>query len=154
MNRITLLIAIALNCAACLPEGAMLGSIPAKPANADLRPLTDSERLRIRRALLADVPVPDFAEFRWARFPKAPASVEYYCGQLNAQTQPGLWVGFRPFIATIESRNNEIRHASLIELSSDRINVEGVVARCRDHGLDPFAASEGENGVSGQGAKR
>ena len=151
MKRFLILGAILVGCSGCVPDNAMLAAAPPLPArvgNVEMRSLSEHEKSVVRQAVRTQVPNPDYAEFRWAKFPKAPAESEYYCAQINAQTAQGSFVGFRPYIAMIETRKDEVRGARLIELSADRLNVEDVLRRCREHGLDPFLALEGEGGLS------
>ncbi len=140
------LASLLLLCTGCLPETAVVSGvgIPARSPDSELRRLSDDEKTIIRRSVLTDVSNPAYAEFRWTKFSKSPAPTDYYCGQLNAQTEPGRWVGFRPFIAVVETAKGEIRSARLIELSSDRLDVAGVVSKCRENGLDAFATIEGD----------
>lgn|GEM_PF-6421739 len=118
--------------------------IPARSLDAEMRRLTEAEKTLIRRSVLTDVQNTSFAEFRWTRFSKSPAQTEYYCGQVNAQTEPGRWVGFRPFVVTVETSKDEIRSARLVELADDRLDVAGVVSKCRENGLDAFATVESD----------
>jgi hypothetical protein len=152
MKQFFVLAIAALCCTGCLRENPMVPAtgIPARFPDVEMRRLSEPEKATIRQGVAATLPNPAFAEFRWAKFPKSPAEVEYYCGQLNAQTASGVWVGFRPFIAAIETNDNQVRQARLIEVSRDRIDVGSVVAQCRQHGLDPFAAFESERGVTGE----
>jgi hypothetical protein len=122
--------------------------------DAEMRSFSDAEKALVRQGVVANLQNPAFAEFRWGKFPKSSAEVEYYCGQLNAQTEPGRWVGFRPFIAVLETSDDRVRSARLIEISRDRIDVASVVAKCRQHGLDPFAATEAEQGLSSEAQQR
>lgn len=140
------LASILLCCTGCLPETAMLPGvgIPARLPDGELRRLSDEEKAIIRRSVLTEVRDPAFAEFRWTKFSKSPAQTEYYCGQLNAQTEPGRWVGFRPFVVTVETAKEQIRSARLVELSPDRLDVASVVSKCRENGLDAFAAIESD----------
>lgn len=152
MKKFVALTIVALSCTGCLRENPLVPAtaIPARYADVETRTLTESEKAIVRQGVAATLPNPAFAEFRWAKFPKSPAEVEYYCGQLNAQTQSGAWVGFRPFIASIETRDGQVRQARLIEISRDRIDVGSVLAQCRQHGLDPFTALESERGLTAE----
>jgi hypothetical protein len=156
MKQLIALAIVALCCTGCLRENALTPatSIPARYPVTEMRGLTEPEKAIVRQGVAATLPNPAFAEFRWAKFPKSPAEVEYYCGQLNAQTQPGNWVGFRPFIAAIESRDGQIRQARLIEISRDRIDVGSVLAQCQQHGLSPFTAFESERGVTAEAQQK
>jgi hypothetical protein len=156
MKKFLVLAAVALSCSGCLRENPLVPAtgIPARMPDQEMRVFSDSEKAIIRRGVVASVPNPAFAEFRWGKLPKSTAEVEYYCGQLNAQTEPGRWVGFRPFIAVLEMRDDRVREARLIEISRDRIDVGSVLAKCREHGLDPFAAVEAEQGLSTEAQQR
>ena len=137
---------VALLCAGCLPESAMMpgGGIPARLPDGEMRRLTAAEKTIIRRSVLTDVQDATFAEFRWTRISKSPAPTEYYCAQVNAQTVPGRWVGFRPFVVSVETSKDEIRSARLVELAGDRLDIAGVVSKCRENGLDAFATVESD----------
>lgn len=150
MKKFLLLAAVALSCSGCLRENPLVPAtgIPARMPDAEMRSFNDAEKSIIRRGVVASMPNPAFAEFRWGKVSKGSAEVEYYCGQLNAQTEPGRWVGFRPFIALLEMRDDQVRQARLIEISKDRIDVASVLSKCREHGLDPFAAMETEQALS------
>ncbi|ARQ01200.1 hypothetical protein [Pseudorhodoplanes sinuspersici] len=154
VRKLPLLAILLLTCTGCYPQTATLPGvgIPARSPDGELRRLSDEEKAIIRRSVLVETPDPAFAEFRWTRFSKSPAQTEYYCGQLNAQTAPGRWVGFRPFVVTVETANGDIRSARLVELSQDRLDVAGVVSKCRENGLDAFATIEGD-GKSVQNVK-
>jgi hypothetical protein len=156
MKKFLLLAAVALSCTGCLRENALVPAtaIPARYPDVQMRGLTSSEKAIVRQGVVATLPNPSFAEFRWAKFPNPPAEVEYYCGQLNAQSASGTWVGFRPFIAAIETSDGQVRRARLIEISRDRIDVGSVLAQCRQHGLDPFTAFESDRTVSVEPDKR
>ncbi len=84
------------------------------------------------------------------RLPKSTAQSEYYCAQVNAQAAEGQWVGFRPFVVLLETSKDEVRSARLIELSPDRLSIQGVISKCRENGLDAFATveSDGESVTS------
>lgn len=140
------IVGVALLCAGCLPERALLpgGAIPARTLDGETRRLTDAEKTIIRRSVLTDVRNTSFAEFRWTRFSKSPTPTEYYCAQVNAQTEPGRWVGFRPFVVSVETSKDEIRSARLVELAGDRLDIAGVVSKCRENGLDVFATVESD----------
>jgi hypothetical protein len=150
MKKFLALALVAVSCTGCLRENPMVPAtvIPARYPEVETRRLSESEKATIRQGVVATLSNPAFAEFRWTKFPKSPAEVEYYCGQLNAQTASGTWVGFRPFIASMETNDGQVRQAKLIEISRDRIDVGSVLAQCRQHGLDPFVAFESERGVS------
>ena len=154
IRKLPFLAILLLSCAACLPETATLPGvgIPARSPDGDLRRLSDEEKTVIRRSVLTQTADPAFAEFRWTRFSKSPAQTDYYCGQLNAQTAPGRWVGFRPFVVTVETVKGDIRSARLVELSSDRLDVASVISKCHENGLDAFATIEGD-GQSVQSVK-
>lgn len=156
MKRFLALAMVAVCCSGCLRENPLVPAttIPARFPVVEMRSFSDSEKTIVRQGVAATLPNPAFAEFRWAKFPKAPAEVEYYYGQLNAQTGSGAWVGFRPFIASVETRDGQVRQARLIEISRDRIDVGSVLAKCREHGLDPFTAVEAEHGVTAEAQKR
>ena len=145
-QKLSLLAILLLSCTACLPETAMLPGvgIPARLPDGEVRRLSDEEKVIIRRSVLTQTADPAFAEFRWTKFSKSPAQTDYYCGQLNAQTAPGRWVGFRPFVVAVEIVKGDIRSARLVELSSDRLDVAGVVSKCQANGLDAFATIEGD----------
>lgn len=118
--------------------------IPARSNDSEQRRLTDAEKAVVRRSVLVGTSDPDFAEFRWPTMSKSPAPTDYYCGQVNAQTAPGRWVGFRPFVVTIETVKGEIRNATLVDLSADRVETTSVISKCREHGLDAFATVESD----------
>jgi hypothetical protein len=149
------LASILLCCTGCLPETVGLPGvgIPARLPDGDQRRLSEDEKVIIRRSVLSEVRDPAFAEFRWTKFSKSPAQTDYYCGELNAQTAPGRWVGFRPFVVTVETVKQEIRSARLVELSPDRLDVASVVSKCRENGLDAFAHVESD-AKGAQGAKK
>ncbi|HWV54449.1 hypothetical protein [Pseudorhodoplanes sp.] len=151
MKKFLALATVALCCTGCLRENPLVPAtaIPARYPTEDLRRFSEAEKAVVRQGVVATLPNPAFAEFRWTKFPKSPAETEYYCGQLNAQVDSGAWVGYRPFIAVIETRDGLARQARLIELSRDRIDVGSVLAQCRQHGLDPFVGFESDGaGVS------
>jgi hypothetical protein len=153
MKRFLALAMVAVCCSGCLRENPLVPAttIPARFPVVEMRNFSDSEKSIIRQGVATKALLnPALTDFRWAKFPKAPAEVEYYCGQLNAQTQLGAWVGFRPFIASVETRDGQVRQARLIEISRDRIDVASVLAKCREHGLDPFTAVEAERGVTAE----
>ena len=146
IRKLSLLVGILLSSVGCLPEMATLPGIgiPARSPDAELRRLSEEEKAVIRRSVLQETADPAFAEFRWTKFSKSPAQTDYYCGQLNAQTAPGRWVGFRPFVVTVETVKGDIRSARLIDLAPDRLDVASVVSKCRENGLDAFATIEGD----------
>ena len=146
IRKLPFLVGILLACTGCLPETATLPGvgIPARSPDGEQRRLSEAEKVVIRRSVLQETADPAFAEFRWTKFSKSPAQTDYYCGQLNAQTAPGRWVGFRPFVVTVETVKGDIRNARLVELAPDRLDVASVVSKCRENGLDAFATIEGD----------
>ncbi len=150
-GRLLVLVSLLLCCAGCLPERATLplGTVSSRSLDAEMRRLNAPEKTVIRNSVLSAIPNPEFAQFRWNRVPKNMAQTEYYCAQVNAQTGHGQWVGFRPFVVSLETSKDEVRHARLIELSPDRLDIMGVVSKCRENGLDAFATVESDGeGVS------
>ncbi len=135
-RKLPLLAGILLACTGCLPETAVMSGvgIPARSPDGEQRRLSDEEKAVIRRSVLVETADPAFAEFRWTKFSKSPAQTEYYCGQLNAQTAPGRWVGFRPFVVTVETVKGTSAVRKLVEAARDRLDVASVLSKCRENG--------------------
>lgn len=146
LRKFLALAGVLLCCAGCLPETAMLPGvgIPARLPDGEQRRLTEEEKIIVRRSVLVNVHNAAFAEFRWTKFANAPAATDYYCAQVNAQTEPGRWVGFRPFVVSVDTVKGQIRGARLVDLSPDRLDVATVIATCRENGLDAFATIESD----------
>lgn len=118
------------------------GGVPARSLDGEMRRLSEHEKVTIRNSVLIAVPDRSFAQFRWTTLPKAVGQTEFYCAQVNAQAAGGQWVGFRPFVVLLETSKDEVRQARLVELAPDRLDIGGVVSKCRENGLDAFATVE------------
>ncbi len=145
-TRLLILAGLLLCCAGCLPERATLpaGGVSARSPDGETRRLTEPEKAIIRSGVLAAAPNPAHAQFRWTTLPKATAHTEFYCAQVNAPAAGGQWVGFRPFVVLLETDKDKVRSARLVELAPDRIDIMGVVSKCRENGLDAFATVESD----------
>jgi hypothetical protein len=145
-KRLLLLACLALCCTGCLPERSTLppGGVSARSPDGETRRLSDPEKAIVRASVLTAVPNPAHAQFRWTTLPKATAHTEFYCAQVNAVAAGGQWVGFRPFVVLLETDKDKVRTARLVELAPDRIDIMGVVGKCRENGLDAFATVESD----------
>ena len=151
-GRLLILASLLLCCTGCLPERSALppGGVPARSLDSEMRRLSEPEKAIVRASVFTAVPNPAHSQFRWTMLPKATAHSEFYCAQVNAQTAGGQWVGFRPFVVLLETGKDQVRSSRLVELAPDRIDIMGVVSKCRENGLDAFAIVESDGaGVKG-----
>lgn len=150
IGRLLILASLLLCCAGCLPERSTLppGGVPARSLDGEMRRLSEPEKAIVRASVFTAVPNPAHAQFRWTTLPKATAHSEFYCAQVNAQAAGGQWVGFRPFVVLLETNKDQVRSARLVELAPDRIDIMGVVSKCRENGLDAFATVESDGATA------
>lgn len=155
-RQLLILASLLLCCAGCLPERSPLtpGGVPARLPDGETRRLTEPEKVVIRKSVLVATPNPAHAQFRWTMLPKSTAHTEFYCAQVNAPAADGQWVGFRPFVVLVETSKDEIRNSRLVEVSPDRLDIQGVISKCRENGLDAFATVESDGvGLSSQATR-
>lgn len=145
-RKLLLLAGLLLCCSGCLPERSPLtpGGVPTRVPEGEGRRLTEPEKVIIRNSVMVATPNPAHVQFRWTTLPKSTAQTEFYCAQVNAPAADGQWVGFRPFVVLLETRKDEVRNSRLVDLSPDRIDIQSVISKCRENGLDAFATVESD----------
>lgn len=141
MKQISSLLAAALSAslAGCnSTDGGLTLSGQDKPmlADAELRPLTEAEKLELSRMLGRTLKDPDSAQWRWALFPKITDGTVHYCAQVNAKNSYGGYNGFNVFISRLEISKGKIVTGGIVGIDDNRTPV--VPELCRKQGLNPY----------------
>ena len=131
---------LALACGGCLPEQTMLPGgfhLPARLPDGELRLLEEPERATIREAVAAMSDRSKLAHFLWARYPKNPGEIGYYCGQVSTSDS-----GVLPFVVETTNKKGRISQARLLELPANRFDIARAYSVCVQNGLNPLWATE------------
>jgi hypothetical protein len=107
-----------------------------------------AEKKIVQAGIASSLKDPDSIQMRWTPFraSQKPDDVVNYCGTYNAKNSYGGYIGFKPFVASVVTKQSKIESVVLQNAgnySQDIIDT-AVMSVCTKDGLDPFSPGASE----------
>jgi hypothetical protein len=122
--RILIIIAIGAFLSGCISDSTpppAADVYPPLPPSDSLRNLSSVEKAALAKGFASGLKDPASAQFRWIKVRKADLNGHFdYCAMVNAKNGYGGYIGFYPFVGTINMQSGRAVSGELLDLQDSQ----------------------------------